>query len=260
MIYELEQPSSTTLAIDCRFPEALAVIQGNNPGWVFVDDPNAPKAALVWAQGMEGFYLVGDASRAAFLDELDFHTDQVLKPRLRSLGVDWFEISGGEGWDPVIKNALRKQDLESSLQWVYTLKLPEQKTLAPPEVVDGCKLLRVNPNLLFSLSLGNKQFLFSKLARFWGSVDAFLNTGIGYVLVDEEEIASLCCSGFVAGNTHAIDIETVHSQRRKGYGEIVARAFLAECIEKDRPSPDLVDGEFSEIDTLDSTGTHRHTD
>ena len=233
MIYELEQPSSTTLAIDCRFPEALAVIEGNNPGWVFVDDPNAPKAALVWAQGIEGFYLVGDASRAAFPDALDLHTDQVLKSRLRNLGVDRFEISGGEGWDPVIKNALRKQDLESSLQWVYTLKLAEQKTLTPPEVVDGCKLLRINPYLLVNLSVSNKQFLFSKLTHFWGSVDAFLNTGFGYVLVDEEEIASLCCSGFVAGNIHAIDIETVQSHRRKGYAETVARAFLAECIEKD---------------------------
>jgi GNAT superfamily N-acetyltransferase len=232
MIYELEQPSSTTLAIDCRFPEALAVIKGNNPGWVFVDNPNSPRAALVWAQGIEGFYLVGDASSAVFLDELDFHIDQVLKPRLRNLGADWFEISGGEGWDPVIKNALRKRDLESSLQWVYTLKLAEQKTLTQPEAVDGCKLLRVNLHLLVSLSVSNRQFLFSKLTHFWGSVDAFLSTGFGYVLVDEEEIASLCCSGFVAGNTHAIDIETVQSHRRKGYAEAVARAFLAECIEK----------------------------
>ncbi len=85
MIYELERPGSTTLAIDCRFPEALAVIEGHNPGWVFVDNPNAPRAALVWAQGIEGFYLVGDASSAVFLDELDFYTDQVLKPRLRNL-------------------------------------------------------------------------------------------------------------------------------------------------------------------------------
>jgi hypothetical protein len=230
MIYELEQPSSTTLAIDCRFPEALAVIEGNNPGWVFVDDPNSPRAALVWAQGIEGFYLVGDAGSAVFLDELDFHIDQVFKPRLRNLGVDWFEISGGEGWDPVIENALRKRELESCLQWVYTLKLAEQKTPTRPEVAGGCKPLRVNPHLLVNPSLGNRQFLFSRLTHFWGSVDAFLKAGFGYVLVDGEGIASLCCSAFVAGSTHAIDIETVESHRRKGYAEAVARAFLAEWL------------------------------
>jgi RimJ/RimL family protein N-acetyltransferase len=50
--------------------------------------------------------------------------------------------------------------------------------------------------------------------------------------VDGKEIASLCCSGFVAGNIHVIDIETKVSHRRKGYAEIVARAFVAECTEK----------------------------
>ena len=233
MICELGQPSSTTLALDCRFPEALAVIEGNNPGWVFVDDPDAPRAALVWAQGIEGFYLVGDASSAGFLDELDSHTDEVLKPRLRTLGVDWFEISGDEGWDPVIKNAFSTRCLESGLQWVYTLRLAEQEALAQLATVDGHKPLRVDPHLLVNLSACSNQFLFSKLTHFWGSVDAFLSTGSVYVFVDEkEEIASLCCSGFVAGNVHAIDIETVRSHRRKGYAEAVAQAFLAECVER----------------------------
>ena len=36
------------------------MIEGNNPGWVFADDLNTPMTALVWAQGIEGFYLVGD--------------------------------------------------------------------------------------------------------------------------------------------------------------------------------------------------------
>ena len=86
MIYDIELPCSTTFSIECRFPEALAVIEGNNPGWVFADDLLTPRAALVWAQGIEGFYLVGDARRSAFIDDFDFHITQVLEPRLRSLG------------------------------------------------------------------------------------------------------------------------------------------------------------------------------
>ena len=53
MIYELEQPNNMTLTIDCRFPEALAVIEGNNPGRVFVDDLNAPRAAGVYYEAGE---------------------------------------------------------------------------------------------------------------------------------------------------------------------------------------------------------------
>jgi hypothetical protein len=199
---------------------------------VFVDDLNTPRAALVWAQGIRGFYLVGDVNSAAFLRELDLYTDQVLGPRLHHLGVTCFEISGDENWKPVIENVFGKRELESSQQWVYTLKPRRHKPVTQRKVVGDCQLLRVDQHLLVDLPLGNKEFLFSKLVRYWGSVDTFLRTGLGYVLADGKEIASLCCSGLVAGNIHAVDIETEVSHRRKGYAEIVARAFVAECVEK----------------------------
>ena len=232
MIYEIEGQSINFPTFECRFPEALAVIEGNNPGWVFVDDPNIPSAALVWAQGIEGFYLVGDASSAVFRDELNFLVDRVLKPRLDNLGVSWFEISGGENWDPVIQKALSKRDLKSNQQWVHILRDAGQVKMTQPELPDNFGLRRINEDLLANSTVSNKQFLFSKLTHFWGSLDAFLNLGLGYVLVDEEEIVSSCYSGFVAGDIHAIDIETEQSHRRRGYAETAARAFLAECIEK----------------------------
>jgi RimJ/RimL family protein N-acetyltransferase len=232
MIHELMQPSSSVLAIDCPFPEALAVIEGNNPGWVFADDLNRPKAALVWAQGIEGFYLVGDAHSAVFAKELDVYTDQVLMPRLHDLAVASFEISGDEDWNPVIENVFEKRNFESSQQWVYTLEPAECESVMQLWAVDDRRLQRVDRHLLAGLSAGNKEFLFSKLIQFWGSVDTFLSTGLGYVLVDGEKITSLCFSGFVAGKIHVIDIETRASHRRRGHAETVARAFVAACVEK----------------------------
>jgi hypothetical protein len=232
MIHELEQPSRSVLAIDCPFPEALAIIEGNNPGWVFVDDLCTPGTALVWAQGVQGFYLVGDASSALFLEELDAFTDQVLRPRLRNLGVAWFEISGDENWDAGIEDVFGERDLESSQQWVYTLKPSAYKCVTQLQAVSECQLLTVERCLLVDLPASSKEFLFSKLIPFWGSVDTFLDTGLGYVLVDGGEIASLCFSGFVADDIHVMDIETEVSHRRKGYAEAVAGAFVAECVEK----------------------------
>jgi RimJ/RimL family protein N-acetyltransferase len=231
MIYELRRTSSVR-AIDSPFPEALAIIEGNNPGWVFVDDLNTPRAALVWARGIAGFYVIGDADSAVFLKELDAHTEQVLKPRLHDLGLAWFEISGDESWNPVIETAFEKRNLESSQQWVYTLKPTTHESMMPLKAVDDCRLQKVDRHLLSGLSATNRGFLFPKLTQFWGNLDAFLKTGLGYVLGDGEEIASLCFSGFVAGNSHVIDIETKASQRGKGYAETVARAFIAECLEK----------------------------
>jgi hypothetical protein len=64
VICELEPPGSDALVIDCPFPEALAVNEGNNPGWVFADDLNTPRTALVWARGIEGFYLDREGNQA----------------------------------------------------------------------------------------------------------------------------------------------------------------------------------------------------
>lgn len=217
MIDELEQPGTTHLPMDCQFPEVRGVIEGSNPGWVFVDERKAPEAALVWAQGIDGFYLVGNAESPVFRDELDRFTYQVLEPRLRDLGVSCFEISGDQTWDPVIESVFTGRALDCSRQWVYTHKLVELTALKEPWQPDGCRLLGISSQLLDDPSINNKFFLSSKLNHFWGSVDRFLASGLGYVLVDQGAITSVCFSGFLVENDHAIHVETALSHRRKGY-------------------------------------------
>lgn len=232
MIYEVQPPASHVLALDCPFPEARAVIQGNNPGWVFVDDPDAPRTALIWAQGIEGFYLAGEVDNPRFLQALNDHVDRVLEPRLRKLGAAWLEVSGGRNWDPVIERVFRKRSLERSAQWVYTLPPMEHRAARQPETVAGCRLLPLDRQRLLDLSARSEEFLHARLALFWGTGDAFLKAGLGYVLVCGQEVASLCCSAFVSGNTHALHVETRASHRRRGYAEAVTRAFIVGCRER----------------------------
>lgn len=232
MIYQLVPPCPSIHLTNCLFPEALAVIQGNNPGWVFGDDPDKPRSMLVWAQGIEGFYLVGDADNTAFLDEIDGFIDPVLKPRLKNSGISWFEISGTEKWNPLIEHVFENRNLERSQQWVYTLKPTGVEPTRQIASIGDRKPLRIAQPVLSDSLVVNKEFLFSKMLKFWGSVDAFLRAGIGYMLISGDEIASLCFSGFVVGNVHVIDIETKGSFRRRGFAELVARAFIQECADR----------------------------
>jgi RimJ/RimL family protein N-acetyltransferase len=233
LIFELKQPARGLLSVDTPFPEALAVIQGNNPGWIFVDDTNAPRTGLVWAGGIEGFYLVGEPGNTFFISALYGYIERAIAPRLKDMGLTWFEVSGGERWDPVIERVFENRKLEISQQWVYTLPPTGRQVPMQPAMVGKCELLSIDRRLLARLSPGNAAFLRSKLESFWGSQEAFLRAGLGCLLLREGEIASLCFSGFVAGDTHAIDVETRASQRRRGYAEAVARAFIAECIARD---------------------------
>jgi len=92
MIHELQETNRGVLSLDCMFPEALAVIEGNNPGRVFVDDPHTPRAALIWAHGIQGIYAIGNADTAVFIKDLEFFTEEVLRPRLLQLGISWLGV------------------------------------------------------------------------------------------------------------------------------------------------------------------------
>jgi len=232
MIHELKDADRRIISLDCIFPEALAVVEGNNPGWIFVDDPHTPRAALIWAHGIQGFYAIGNADCAVFKKELGVFTDEVLHPRLLKLGLNWLEISGNEAWNTVIENAFAERNLQCSHQWVYTLESRRYKIVTHTTSKDEYQVLRVDPYATADLFVNNKEFLISKLVQFWGDVDPFYDTGVGHVLITGEEIASLCISGFVAGNVHAIDIETGERYRRKGFAEAVARAYIEECAKK----------------------------
>jgi len=231
MIHELRQPVKSIHNFDIQFPEVQAIIERNNPGWIFVDDLNEPSAALVWAQGIEGFYLIGDSDSKVFREELNTFTNHELKPRLIEQGKLLFEISGNETWDPVIEIVYRNRVLEKSQQWIYTFPT-SMHTLFLQDQLDGhIELKKIDMDLLPSLSAESKKYLLSKVSEFWDSLDAFLRIGFGYVVLVGDEIASLCFSGFVAGNIYVIDIETKESHRRKGYAEVVSQAFVKNCID-----------------------------
>jgi len=55
IFHTFQKSSSSILTVDCPFPEALAAIKGNNPGWVFLDD--LKNRALPWCgfKGLKAF-------------------------------------------------------------------------------------------------------------------------------------------------------------------------------------------------------------
>jgi GNAT superfamily N-acetyltransferase len=214
-----------------RFPEVLSVVEGHSPGWVFADDPHQPATALVWVKGMQGFYLVGDERNSAFLEGLNAIIDRAIVPRARSLGLRWFQVNGHrQEWNEAIERVFEHRGLEHSVQFIYTLDPTSHAPL--PEAPDppGCVVRKVDRDLISGSPLGSLEFVTTRILSSWGDIEAFLSVGTGYVLAVGGELASVCFSGYVAGDTHAVSIETAALHRRRGYGEAVARAFIGECV------------------------------
>ena len=234
VIHEIEKPAfhraSHLVGGGIVYPEVLSIIVGNNPGWVFVDSPAEPATALIWSQGIQGFYLVGNGQDASFLLELDSYIDRVISPRVRELGISWFEFScDRESWGPGIEHIFGKRGLSRAVQYVYALRAQDYQPARRTAHEAGCDIRSLDRDLMIS-GLCNLEFVRSKLDRFWSTAEAFLAKGMGYAVVVERRIVSLCFSAFVADATHAIDIETEDMHRRKGYGERAARRFVEACL------------------------------
>ncbi|WP_128100991.1 GNAT family N-acetyltransferase [Paenibacillus sp. DCT19] len=222
--------------------EVRAVLFGFNPGRIYVDDISDIKAALVWIQGQSGFQLIGDPQSESFAKELSAFMTTDIEPELVDLTLDSVEIGVQDGrWEGILRNMAGKRELSSDNQHVYRFHSPQgtervggiEETAADVYQLDGkaVQFVRVDSALIHDLKFANSSFLEDKITYFWSTVDDFLQHGFGYMLVHEQnnEIMSICLSGFVAGQTHAIDIETVEAYRNRGYAAVVAKAFVEAC-------------------------------
>lgn len=233
MIHELERQRYAAIepivsSID-ENPEAVAVIRGTNPGRIFVDHVDDPRGALIWSMGIEGFYLVGNPKISTLAWDLDEFIRTVLTPEMQELKYDWFEVSADRAaWNQAVEKLFSGRSVSASHQSIYRLDL--NSYVPSSQSYEKLRHVRqLDAGLLVDPNVRNLGFIHSKLDRFWESHKNFHTHGIGFAVLHEHEIASLCFSAFVSGDKHVIDIETTLSYRRKGYARIAALSYLNEC-------------------------------
>ncbi|QGQ99184.1 GNAT family N-acetyltransferase [Paenibacillus psychroresistens] len=199
------------------------VIDGSNPGWIFVDQIVLPNSALVWSKGIQGFYLIGDHTDQTFINTLDVYITSNIVPRMRELGLDHFEVSGHHNkWD--LKSIFASRNLHQFEQMVLKLfrKPPVSNAM-------GFKTINLRLQEWERQELIHIEFVKENIDLFWSSKDDFLRKGYGFAAIDGLEIIGLSYSSFVTEDTHAIGIETLPQYKNKGVGTHLA-TLLAEDI------------------------------
>ncbi|WP_226658885.1 GNAT family N-acetyltransferase [Guptibacillus hwajinpoensis] len=234
MIHELNQDEfykCERLLNDVGHIEAKAVIEGNNPGRVFVDHVVFPKSGLIWLGNHDGFFFIGDEENTGFLQEMNEYLDQNIIPEARELGLTYFIAIGHHSrWDNTIEMLFAHRHMQKFDQNVYRLDHP--KAHHQPSVKPEYEVIKISEDLLGDQnnSIQNRSFLQSKLTEFWASPSDFLDKGIGYGVVIQNLIVSLCFSGFVAGKVHALDMETIEEHRGKKLGQLAASSVVNDCV------------------------------
>lgn len=214
--------------------EAKAVIEGVNTGRVFVDDIDFPTSGLIWLGNNDGFIFFGDEKNERFNNELNNYIDKIIIPEAIKVGLNWFEgIGNNEKWNTTIKKVLKSRKLGSWNQRVYTLQKNDYKFDFELAIEQEYKVVKICETLFESndYTIRNIEFLHSKILEFWPSPERFFSDGIGYCMVYKNEVVSVCFSGFVVGNVHGIDIETLDGHQGKKLAQKVAQSFVKDCLD-----------------------------
>ncbi|HDX9579752.1 TPA: GNAT family N-acetyltransferase [Bacillus pseudomycoides] len=234
MIYELEQQQFIRckhLLQQERHLDVQAIIEGNNPGRVFVDHVDLPQSGLVWFGNLDGFVFIGNPNNESFNCEIKKFLNEEVAQEAIELGVHWFEGFGhGTNWDDTIKKILSGYSYEESNQKVYKLYENQYQIQNEPKIDEGYTLLKITEENVIANRLYDHSFFVAQLSLFWSSMEAFFEKGMGYAVMYKNEVVSICFSGFVSGNTHAVAIETVEGHRGKKLAQKVAHVYVQDCF------------------------------
>lgn len=166
--------------------EVQAIIEGNNPGRIFVDNQDRPTTGIVWFGNLDGFCFIGDPINPSFNQDINVFIDQYISPESRRLGLDWFECSGHHPtWEDTIRNIFKQRPrYQTWQQHICHLPIESYKAETEPTIKEKYQLKKIT------------------------KTNVFFEKGLGYGIIHKKEMVSFCYSGFVAGNIHSIGIET----------------------------------------------------
>ncbi|MFQ3545675.1 GNAT family N-acetyltransferase [Halobacillus rhizosphaerae] len=215
--------------------EVKAVLEGNNPGRIFVDHIDSPEAGLLWLGNNDGFFFIGDEESDAFNNHINDFINKVIFPEAKKLGLHNFIAIGNHSrWNHTIETIFERLSMQRTNQNVYMLENKHYKENNEPTIDRDYTVLKINKMLYENKNhtFENIGFLRSKILEFWSSPEDFFQKGMGYGIAYNNKIVSLCFSGFVAENVHGIDIETIEDHQGNKLGQKAAHCLVKNCVSK----------------------------
>lgn len=213
-----------------------AVVVGNNPGEVWVDNPLNLASALVWSDGLEGFNFMGNARNALFNQSIAMWLNNEMIPFLKSRDKKDFEFSvDSEEWYPTLYEVMANREIHKSFQYVFKSN-ESTNDLLSTEMLEPYKAVEINEALFHELKNGdisNVAFLINYIQQYWGTIDNYLEKGYGYLaLTDKKEIVSIAVSSSEFHSTHTVGVETLEGYKRQGLSSSLVKLLLMKFQQK----------------------------
>jgi len=195
----------------------IAVLKGDCPGEVYVDNLRAPRAAILITG--DGYYLAGDPHNQAFNTAVN-----ALLPR-----DDYFVLFCDlKRWRPALKAILKDTYAVQAGRLYYTFRQP----LIPDwqaRIPEGFSVQQVDAALL-SRELEHSDAVVEGIADGWRTTELFLERGFGFCIVHQDAIVSWSLVDYVDGTRCEIGVNTAWDYRQQGLGTLVTAATAAHAV------------------------------
>jgi len=203
-----------------------AVLEGRDAGRVFVDDPDAPTAALL-CRTFE-YYVAGsvqsDESHALRRFIAEAPAEAEVFAALYGycpLGDPWREVLLADHHGRLA--AIGRHGFTFDAAAVDTA--PGWRRTFPDNVV----VARIDRPLARRID----QELGENLGLFWGGYDRFLANAFGFCALVDGAVASVAYAGAVSAREANIVVDTGKGFRRRGLAALACTTFIRHCLERD---------------------------
>jgi RimJ/RimL family protein N-acetyltransferase len=201
-----------------------AICQGINPGRIFVDRPENPRTALIWTP--VGYYLLcGDPALAADISVISKVLTNTFVPASQAGGESSFILlTSHAAWKDRLPALLPGREVMEIYRRPFTFDSAsfaargDWRARIPP----GFHLQPIDAALAEQMGI---------LAS-WASLNDFLTHGVGFALLQGDQVASTCTSVFASRTHLEIDVHTEEKYQRRGFAVLTACALIEACLQR----------------------------
>ena len=203
-----------------------AVLQGNFPGRVFVDDTQHPAVAVVWALSRWA-YIEGNYEHEQVLRLLPDLISRVIIPDSQRMNVNWFELyaPNTQAWVRVLDECFHTFDSGRHYENVYVWDEPTYDRFRAEYSFSDAIIPELSEVPILPERMRTSPFISATFRSC---------TAVGCtVRVDDVAVALCRSNGLAAGDEFMIDVVTFDKNSRgKGYATAASVGLLDYCREK----------------------------
>jgi len=210
-----------------QYTPVHAIINGNYPGRVFVDNTSSPKTAVVWSFSRWA-YIEGDYNNPQFKLSIINFIKNIIIPDSGKLDINWFELYANNlpVAISILSDALSNFNCTFHYESTYELNKSKYRSFRSNyQYPEGLITEKIDMPLISS------KFKESPFVS-----DQFKSQfTVAFALKSGDKILSQCISnGFVKDNDFMVGVDTFDQGNRcKGYATAVSVSLLDYCLEND---------------------------